>query len=688
MFSIQDLTDIETLSETCELECKLANGRDGLGQLPNDFWPTYSAMANTRGGTVLLGIKEKSGIFSISGIENPERIKKDLFSTLNNKLKVNINLISDNDVNIHNIDGKNIISIYIPSASRKQKPIFINGDIFKGTYKRLNEGDIHCDDETVKRMLAEQVEDERDAKILKNYTFSDLDLDSIKTYRQLFSVSKPAHPWLELELFDFVKMLRGWRKDRETGEEGFTIAGILMFGTWNAIQDAAPHYFVDYQERPEAKTELRWVDRLVPDGSWSGNLFDFYRRVYRKLITDIKVRFELTDGQRQDDSPIHIALREALVNTLVHADYTGRVSILVVKRPDMFGFRNPGLMRVPHELAIKGSHSDCRNRILHQMFLMIGLGERAGSGLPKIFSGWSLNHWRQPLLREIYEPEQTLLELHMADLIPSATLDRLSKSIGPVFSQLPKLEQLIIATAESEDWINHERICEITDEHPRTITLSLSKLERQNILTSTGSHKNKVYHLPGVKLVTPDNEFGQKFIKESFIHEPDKFRLMLGMNKDSGNKLIQQISQELSQELSREPSQESSQKQSHEPSHEPLSEEARDKIQWLTIDSIVWNAIKKIADQFNDIPKRKATPEQINNVICDICQYGFLTLSDISNLLNRKPDSLRRDYLTPMVKSGELTLAFPHAPTHSKQGYMTTRKIYDSDTAEADPADY
>lgn len=52
--------------------------------------------------------------------------------------------------------------------------------------------------------------------------------------------------------------------------------------------------------------------------------------------------------------------------------------------------------------------------------------------------------------------------------------------------------------------------------------------------------------------------------------------------------------------------------------------------------------------------------------------YGFLTLSDISSLLDRKPESLRRDYLTPMVKDGLLTLAFPHAPTHSKQGYMTT----------------
>jgi predicted HTH transcriptional regulator len=81
---------------------------------------------------------------------------------------------------------------------------------------------------------------------------------------------------------------------------------------------------------------------------------------------------------------VHEALREALVNTLIHVDYTGRVSILVVKRPDMFGFRNPGSMRLPLEEVQQGGISDCRNRNLQKMFQLVGLGEQAGSGIPKI----------------------------------------------------------------------------------------------------------------------------------------------------------------------------------------------------------------------------------------------------------------------------------------------------------------
>ena len=79
----------------------------------------------------------------------------------------------------------------------------------------------------------------------------------------------------------------------------------------------------------------------------------------------------------------------------------------------MFGFRNPGDMRVSIEEAIIGGTSDSRNRLLQDMFQYIGLGENAGSGLPKIFDGWNSQHWRKPLLKEKkYPSEQTLLELH------------------------------------------------------------------------------------------------------------------------------------------------------------------------------------------------------------------------------------------------------------------------------------
>lgn len=63
MIPINSLDDLSLLRESVSLECKLANGRDGKGALPDDFWPTYSAMANTDGGVVILGMRERKGLF-------------------------------------------------------------------------------------------------------------------------------------------------------------------------------------------------------------------------------------------------------------------------------------------------------------------------------------------------------------------------------------------------------------------------------------------------------------------------------------------------------------------------------------------------------------------------------------------------------------------------------------------------
>jgi len=108
---------------------------------------------------------------------------------------------------------------------------------------------------------------------------------------------------------------------------------------------------------------------------------------------------------------LHQALREALVNTLVHADYSDRASVRVIKRPSGFEFRNPGALRVTVAQALQGGESDCRNRTLQQMFLMINLGERAGSGLPRILTSWQ-SEGRLLKMTELFEPyDQSLLTM-------------------------------------------------------------------------------------------------------------------------------------------------------------------------------------------------------------------------------------------------------------------------------------
>ena len=262
--NLNSIADIQLLRESLDVECKLALGENGRGALPKDFWPTYSAFANTEGGVVLLGLREKQGEFVLENISDPAKVRKELFDGLNNRQKVSANLLTDRSVQEFVIEGKTLLAVEIPRASRTQRPVFLTTNPLDGhTYRRSNDGDRRVPDVEVKRMLAEQVEDSRDDRILHGYDFDDLCMETFRAYRQVFANREPAHPWNALDDIEFLKQLGGWRQDRQTGESGLTLAGLLMFGWMRTIHESLPNYMLDYQERAEARTERRWIDRLI-----------------------------------------------------------------------------------------------------------------------------------------------------------------------------------------------------------------------------------------------------------------------------------------------------------------------------------------------------------------------------------------------------------------------------------------
>lgn len=650
MIEIQSIADIELLRESVDLECKLAAGRDGQGALPEDFWPTYSAFANTQGGVVVLGVREKQLQFSVEGIANVAKVRKELFDALNNRNKVSANLLTDDSVREVALEGRIIFVIDIPRATRKQRPVHLTSNPFAGhTYRRLNDGDRPLPDEEVKRMLAEQVEDSRDDRILRGYDFDDLCMETFRAYRQVFANRDPAHPWNALDDSEFLRQLGGWRKDRETAESGLTLAGLLMFGWMTTIQEELPNYMLDYQERPEARIEQRWADRLTLDGKWSGNLYDFYRKVYLKLTADLKVPFTLEKGQRQEETPVHVALREALANVLVHADYSDRASVLVVKRPDMFGFRNPGGMRIPPEVAIRGGEHDCRNRTLHKMFRLVGVGEQAGSGIPKIYGGWASQHWRPPALYERTEPyNQTLLELRMVDLLPKDLLAALRKAFGAEFDALGQDERLTLAAAASEKVITHARAREITGLHPFDATRLLQNLVRGAFLELHNPGRGAVYCLPGAAIPKPEEVFGagSEQFGVSFAHlEPSSAHLPeptsgIAEQRDIDGCLLS------------------------------------DQLDAPVIDSLdrITPEFKAVLEKLAAYPraKGKIPLETMRQTILAICKGHYVALSSLAALVNRDADALRQQHLKPLVKEGKLRLAFPTAPTHAKQAYRAT----------------
>ena len=115
---------------------------------------------------------------------------------------------------------------------------------------------------------------------------------------------------------------------------GVTKAGLLMFGDALDIRDHFPNYYLDYLEKYTEDKAVRYDNKISSNqGTWSGNIFDFFMTVNRKLSEGLDIPFRLQGKQRIDENRMSEVLREALINTLIHADYTGTAPVKIKKSP-------------------------------------------------------------------------------------------------------------------------------------------------------------------------------------------------------------------------------------------------------------------------------------------------------------------------------------------------------------------
>ena len=643
--------EFEALRETHEIECKAAQGRHGQGELPKDFWESYSAMANTDGGSIFLGVAEKNRQFMVLGIQKPEKVIKDLVDTANSRDKVSINLLGNQDIVQHAEQGVTLIEVKVRRASRKERPVYLKKTPLGNSYRRRYEADQRMSDDEVKRMLADQQYESLDHRILKGFDLGDLDRSSLSSFRQSVATRSPEANFDTFSDLEFLKQVSGWKKNRETGDEGLTVAGLLMFGNYQAIRDEFPHYFVDYQEQAEAGSSERYLDRVCPDGTWPGNLYDFYRKVYSKLVSDLKVGFHLKDGIREGESPAHVAVREAFVNALVHADYSVPTPILVVKRADLFSFNNPGGMRVPLQIAMAGGESDSRNKSIQDMFRMIGAGERQGHGIRKILEGWKQCDWRIPNFEEVEEPSpRVVVTLSMLSLFPDHVMQVLSSHYRGRWETFSEVDKLALILAFTEGAVTHARLSQFSREHTHDLSTKLQALEKEGVFETTGQYRAKTYHIPGHMLPTSE---------DVFTSSPDSEPSYPNSETSTPNSDSSSPNNEASS-----PNMDSDGRILHPQFSHPFIDDLS------SLRSQFRQHLEAIAEEPRT--KKRINPEEMKGIIVKVCSEQYVTTGALSALLNRDPETLRGQYLSKLKNEGKLKMAFPRAPTDPKQAYLAT----------------
>ena len=484
--------------ESDELEFKTA-----AGGFPKSFWSTYSSFANTNGGAIVFGVKEKDEELILDGLDESQiaKLKRDFFNGMHSKQNINIALLKEDDVFDVEFGGTHFLVFYIPRVDISLRPVFCGLDPYTGTYRRDLDGDYHCSREEVNSMFADaNLASPVDGRILKNFSKDDLDPASIQQYRRRFEQWNPDHVWNALPEDQFLEKLNVFRKDRKTGEYGLTYAGLLMFGTYSAIMDENPNFFPDYQEIQDPND--RWVNRICPDGNWESNLFQFYSKVLPILQNFLPKPFVLEDNQRKTETPAHVAVREALSNMLVHADHTENATLNVYKYPNKMVFSNPGTMLISQKQFYKGGESICRNKYLQTMFTFLGSAEKAGSGADKIIHGWEKQNWKRPYIVERSRPNKVILTMSMESLLDENVKNGLIRLFGERVEQLPQPQLMALAMAYSEEEITNERLQYALDIHRADITKMLSDMCANHLLEASGHGRGTKYHVYGVKLAS------------------------------------------------------------------------------------------------------------------------------------------------------------------------------------------
>lgn len=547
------------------------------------------------------------------------------WDTHNNPQKLSVPICSLSDVRIAAVSDRKVLIIPVPRATRMQRPVFLHGNPLTGTYKRNFEGDYRCTETEVRQMLRDASDEPQDAQILEGFDLDDLDRATLDAYRNRFGSRDPDHPFLALSEWDFLERLGALRRDRKSGAEGVTLAGLLMFGRERSLLDGVSHYHVDYQEAMSDDPEVRWTYRLTVDGKWEPNLFNFYYRVYPRLVDGLDLPFKLDrSAVRLEETHVHEALREALVNTLVHADHQSARPITVIKRRDAFVFTNPGRLRIPREVLYHGGVSDPRNPNLQKMFQLLGLGEKAGSGFQKILRAWREQHWLIPFVAEHPILEMMRVFLPLSSMIPETTEKELREVVGSEYGSLDESDRVILMLAHRFGEIGNADIQPYCPDHPRDIGMRLQRFVAKGWLSKTGHTRGTRYRLP----------------------MSDALDLFGG-----GGDVVQ------------------SSGHSESSSGHSMSASGHSEVQHEVAVEGGLSDLRQLAAPVRD--KGRASKELVEQIIISLCRGRWLTIRELAELLGRDSEALRKHYITRLLRQGHLLPRYPHHPNHPEQAYQT-----------------
>jgi len=338
---------------------------------------TATAFANTKGGIILIGFADKG---KIKGVQIGQETIKDWANQISQSTEPRI----IPEIEQNNIEGKSVVIIRIKEFPIK--PVSVKGKCFR----RVGNSNHIMTPQEIAEMHLHSTGTSWDAFPAVDKTLENIDIKKVENY--IKEANATGRKKIEESTAEVLEKL-GLVKDGNA-----TWAAILAFGKepQKPLLQSAVHcgrFKLD-------KTQI--IDDLMIETDLINQVDESMKFITRH----ISVRYEFEGKPKRKEVweyPLE-ALREAVINAIVHRDYTASSNVQVEIYDDRIEIWNPGrlLPGITIEDLYKKEHKSLiRNKLIAQIFYDIGYIEKYGSGTIKIIELCKQNGIPLPDFREI-----------------------------------------------------------------------------------------------------------------------------------------------------------------------------------------------------------------------------------------------------------------------------------------------
>ena len=435
-------------------------------ELPRNLFETVCAFLNRQGGTMLLGVSDEGKVLGVD--ENKvDQLCKNFANLSNNPSKLSpVFLLQPTIVEL---DGKKIIHVFVPSSSQVHKTNSkyydrsVDGDFVVTTHAKISE------------LYARKSAIYSENTIYPYLHESDFEDNILDKARKLIKIQRPNHPWNELNNQEFFKVAGLYRKDVNTGEEGFTMTALLLFGKEHVITSVIPHYKTDALLR--VKDTDRYDDRITI----RCNLIDAYDQLMQFIQKHLPDKFYLENNQRI--SLRDTIFREVIANTLIHREFKNANPSSLVIYSDKVVIKNANKPYLLGQLLPNDYTPYPKNPNIAQFFTQIGRSEELGSGIKKVYK-FSKEYSNSDALAFIEE------DLFISS-IPLGNLIIKDEENVPLNDRM----KYVIDRISTHKNINVEELSIHFQVSEKTIKRDMAYLKKNKIIKHVGSKKTGYWQL-------------------------------------------------------------------------------------------------------------------------------------------------------------------------------------------------